>query len=109
MPLGEVELAFRVAAGLFVIVAPTLMFLALWRGLEAMRDDELIERARQRADTMEQSPTGSDLSLDPVAVTTAPVASDSPPAEPVVCGTCGATNVSGVTYCRECLDELPDD
>ena len=36
MALGQLELAARVLAGLFVIVAPTLLFLGLWHGLQSM-------------------------------------------------------------------------
>jgi hypothetical protein len=82
MALGELVLAARVAAGLFVIVAPTVLFLALWRGLQAMADDELVERARQRA-----------------------AATDSP-SKPVACPACGAGNSDGVAYCRQCLAPL---
>lgn len=32
---------FRVAIALFVICAPTLLFLGLWHGLTALRDDDL--------------------------------------------------------------------
>ena len=46
MAVGEVVLAARVAAGLFVIVAPTLLFLALWRGLQALNDDDLVQRVQ---------------------------------------------------------------
>lgn len=89
MALGELVLAARVAAGLFVIVAPTLLFLALWRGLQAMADDELVERARQRA--AEETPGTA--------------AADSP-SKPVACPACGAGNSDGVAYCRQCLSPL---
>ncbi|MBX0322512.1 zinc ribbon domain-containing protein [Halomicroarcula sp. F13] len=106
MAIGQLELAFRVASGLFVIVAPTVMFLALWRGLEAMRDDELIERAQQRAEAMEQS--GSEWSVDATAVTAAVTSGDPVPDEMVACPSCGTANRAGVTYCQQCLHELDD-
>jgi hypothetical protein len=90
MAVGEVVLAARVAAGLFVIVAPTLLFLALWRGLQAMKDDELVQRVQQRADGMDQ--TRSPL--------TAPVPSTVP------CPHCGTGNRRDVSYCRDCLASL---
>ncbi|MDS0282590.1 DUF7577 domain-containing protein [Haloarcula onubensis] len=87
MALGQLELAARVAAGLFVIVAPTLLFLALWHGLQAMQDDALVERVRQRA--TEQS--GSAVSVSSPAVS---------------CPACGAGNRDGVAYCQQCLSRL---
>jgi hypothetical protein len=88
MALGQIELAARVAAGLFVIVAPTVLFLTLWRGLQAMQDDALVERVRQR--TAAGSPQ---------------VAAGSP-SKPVTCPNCGAGNRTGVAYCRQCLSAL---
>jgi hypothetical protein len=105
MPLGQVELALRVIAGLFVIVAPTLLFLGLWRGLEAMRDDELIQRAHQRAEERDQSPTGSDWPVD--ALTdheSSPLSETSLSVVP--CDTCGTPNMEDASYCQECLSEL---
>jgi hypothetical protein len=105
MALSQVELALRVIAGLFVIVAPTLLFLGLWRGLEAMRDDELIQQAHQRAESMNQSTPGTDWSVD--ALTGAEV---SPLSETklsvVTCDTCGTPNMQDASYCQECLTEL---
>ncbi|WP_424001627.1 DUF7577 domain-containing protein [Haloarcula salina] len=102
MPIGQVELAFRVLTGLFVIVAPALLFLGLWRGLEAMRDDELIEQAQQRAETLEQSPAGSP------SVAPSPGRHASAPSAPSVvrCPSCGTRNMRDATYCQECLAEL---
>jgi len=102
MPLGQVELAFRVLTGLFVIVVPTLLFLGLWRALEAMRDDELIEQVQQRAETMERSPSGSlSAAPSPGRDASAPTHSSL-----VRCGACGTPNMRDATYCQECLSEL---
>lgn len=38
------EAVLRLAFTLVLSVLPTLMFLGLWRGLMALRDDELVER-----------------------------------------------------------------
>ncbi|MFY4811301.1 DUF7577 domain-containing protein [Haloarcula sp. AONF1] len=105
MPLGQVELALRVIAGLFVIVAPTLLFLGLWRGLEAMRDDELIQQAHQRAEMRDQSPTGSDWPVDALTDDTVSLLSETNMSV-VTCGTCGTPNMQDATYCQECLTEL---
>lgn len=93
--VGQMELAFRLAVGLFVIVAPTLLFLGLWRGLEAMKDDELIERARAEGGFSSPSPTDIAASMLPDA--------DS---EATTCESCGAPNLTDATYCQECIGKL---
>ncbi len=93
MALGQLELAARVLAGLFVIVAPTLLFLGLWRGLQSMQDDALVRRVRERAEASDESR----LSLSP---------SPSPSSPVVTCPTCGAGNRDDTAYCRQCLSRL---
>lgn len=95
--VGQLELAARVAAGLFVIVAPTLLFLGLWRGLEAMKDEELIERARKQ-----QSVSSSPAS------TPTPSVLPQTGAETTTCDECGTPNVADATYCQECLSKVSD-
>jgi hypothetical protein len=95
MALGDIVLAARVAVGLFVIVAPTLLFLALWRGLQAMQDDELVRRVRERADAMDD-PAGFGSPV-PTSTSTVP------------CPECGAGNRRGTAYCKQCLSSLPGD
>jgi hypothetical protein len=107
MAIGQVELAFRVAAGLFVILAPTVLFLGLWRGLEAMRDDELVKRAQQRARAMEHDDAG--WSVDAAAMAAAATRADPVPDKMVACDVCGAHNRDDVTYCRDCLSQLSND
>jgi len=91
MALGQLELAARVLAGLFVIVAPTLLFLGLWNGLQSMRDGALVQRVTHRAEGNEMP----GLSLSP--------APDSPA---VTCSPCAAGNRDGVAYCQQCLSRL---
>lgn len=43
------EVYFRLAVGAFVIVGPSALFIGLWRGLMALRDDRLIERMLDEA------------------------------------------------------------
>ncbi|KZX46806.1 MULTISPECIES: zinc ribbon domain-containing protein [unclassified Haloarcula] len=105
MSLGQVELALRVIAGLFVIVAPTLLFLGLWRGLEAMRDDELIQQVHQRAEMRDQSPTRADWPVDTLTDDEASPLSETNMSV-VTCGTCGTPNMQDASYCQECLTEL---
>jgi len=104
MAIGQLQLALRVAAGLFVVVAPTLMFLALWRGLEAMRDDELIQRARRRA---EADRSDSEWQVDTASLTDLAPSGDPAMAQrTTTCRSCGAENQTDVTYCRQCLDSI---
>ncbi|AEM55654.1 hypothetical protein HISP_00085 [Haloarcula hispanica N601] len=105
MSLGQVELALRVIAGLFVIVAPTLLFLGLWRGLEAMRDDELIQQVHHRAEMRDQSPTRADWPVDTLTGDEASPLSETNMSV-VTCGTCGTPNMQDASYCQECLTEL---
>lgn len=93
MALGQLELAARVLAGLFVIVTPTLLFLGLWHGLQSMQDDTLVQRVRQRTEATQES----GLLLGPTAPTDSPV---------VTCPACGAGNRDGVAYCRQCRSPL---
>lgn len=106
MTVGQAELALRVAAGLFVILAPTVLFLGLWRGLEAMRDDELVQRAHQRAQSMENDRGGWEF--DGAAIRAAATRADPVPDEMIACDSCGAHNRDDVTYCRDCLSDLSD-
>jgi hypothetical protein len=106
MAIGQLELAFRVVVTLFAIAAPTLLFLGLWRGLDAMRDDELIERARQRAEATDQSPGGSEWPTDPLPHTGQSPLKAANSTRVVTCETCGTPNMQDATYCQECLSEL---
>lgn len=100
MAIEQLELAFRVAVGLFVVVAPTLLFLGLWRGLMYLRDDELIERVCGREGRASPS--------SPRSLFTGGLSSAADRESPVVCEACGAPNGSGVEFCRECLSSLPE-
>lgn len=94
--VGQLELAFRVAMGLFVIVAPTLLFLGLWRGLEALKDDELIERAQAQGD-FSSSPSPSEVASSLLPDTDRDL---------TTCQDCGTPNTTDATYCQECLRKL---
>jgi len=93
MAVGQLELAARVLAGLFVIVTPTLLFLGLWHGLQSMRDDALVQRVQQRVETSDEAA----LSLSPTPSPDSPVQT---------CPNCGTTNRDDVGYCRQCLSPL---
>ncbi|WP_101294787.1 DUF7577 domain-containing protein [Halegenticoccus soli] len=94
------ELVFRLAVAAFVIVAPSALFLGLWRGLHALRDDRLIERMAAETGTRpadlvpnparllpdgERGPNGTDLAI---------------------CAACGAPNPADVTFCHDCLSRV---
>ena len=54
------DVSVRVAIAVFVICAPTLLFLGLWRGLTSLRDDDLAGEvsARQLRGVFEVLPSG---------------------------------------------------
>ena len=103
MAIGQIELAFRVAAGLFVIVAPTLLFLGLWKGLMRLRDDDLVERMRRMEGRASPSPPTSGV----VASAVSALGENGRPT--VVCDSCGTQNRAGMDYCGECLAALADE
>lgn len=96
----------RLAVAAFVMIAPTLLFLGLVRGLERIRDDDLItEWARSRGDGHEyETPTNDDvlavLAAGPDFGRTERSSSN------VRCPACGVTNRTDMMYCRECLTSL---
>lgn len=98
MAIGQLELALRVAAGLFVVVAPTLLFLGLWNGLMRLRDENLIAQVRRMEGQGSTSPAASGRSASPVVASGA--------GETVVCDACGTPNLEGMRYCQECLGSL---
>jgi len=92
--IGQFELAVRVGATLFVIVAPTLLFLGLWRGLEVMQDDELVARVRDgEFDSATTSMMPSVLPGGDADRTT-------------TCEGCGTPNLADARFCQECLGRL---
>jgi hypothetical protein len=54
------DVSLRVAIAVFVILAPTVLFLGLWRGLTSLRDDDLAGEvtARQLRGLFDTLPTG---------------------------------------------------
>lgn len=54
------NLLFRVLVGVFVCIAPTMLFLGLWHGLQRMQDGELVERvASHHGATVEELVPGT--------------------------------------------------
>ncbi len=100
---------WRLAVTVFVIVAPTLMFMGLLRGLEILRDDELINKYVD-ADDLDIEDT--DELLEVLAEDTA-IDSDAERSmdglrddETIRCQHCGAPNGTTATYCSECLEPV---
>jgi len=89
------------AIAIAISLAPSLMFLGLWHGLMYLRDDDLIEQAREMEHRRPQYAPGS------APISTTPVSGSGSDAT-VVCQRCSTHNATGVTYCRNCLAELPD-
>lgn len=93
----------RLALAAFVIIAPTILFLGLVRGLERLRDDDLInEWARSRGAENEIA-TNDDV----LAVLAEGLEFERADASSVRCPACGVTNRTSMRYCRECLTRLP--
>ena len=110
------NLALRLLIACLVIVAPTVLFLGLMRGLEKLRDDALLLALAERddapqdvsnaaAEALDRGPIradgrGSEAAADAASATTAPAV------EAFTCSTCGASNMTGAKYCGQCLGEL---
>jgi hypothetical protein len=96
------ELAGRLALAAFVMIAPTLLFLGLLRGLEALRDDAFITEW-----TYNHSGEQTVVNDDVLAVLSAGAGFDRPGGSNVRCPACDSPNRKGMHYCRECLVSLP--
>ena len=95
------ELVFRLLVAAFVILAPSALFLGLWHGLHALRDDHLVDRMHAHTGTT-SSPT-----LSPTAfVPTVGGQSTSEGEFRVDCRVCGTPNPDDVTFCHECLSRI---
>lgn len=100
--LGTYSIVGRLAVAVFVMIAPTVLFLGLVRGLEKLRNDAfLVEWARER----EQDP--DELANDDVvAVLARGIGIGGDESSIGQCPACGKTNRSDVTYCTDCLARL---
>ncbi|QSG03463.1 DUF7577 domain-containing protein [Natranaeroarchaeum sulfidigenes] len=109
MEPSTLTLLWRLAVTAVVIVGPTLLFLGLIRGLELLRDDELINKITD-AEHLRVDDTDDllrILSKDTV------IDSDVEPnlerlmdASAPRCQHCGAPNQSTATYCHDCLEQI---
>lgn len=96
----------QVFAVILLVLTPTLLFLAFWRALMHLRDDDLIEELL--AETGSGSPPEGPIAVRQLTFDTEAVGADaSHVTGPAVrCGGCGTVNVAHATYCRHCLSEL---
>lgn len=102
----EFELAFRLLVAAFVVVTPTLMFLALYRGLMALREADLVTRVL-RHDAVEPPRNARVAALlgFPAPTGSSSGASAASPGQ-VGCRHCGTHNPGHATYCAGCLERL---
>lgn len=98
----DVAVIFRLLVAAFCVVAPSVLFLGLLRGLEKLRDDRLVERVLDRTDDADE--TGRTRKRAPFT----PAVSDGGGrvAADVACDTCGAPNPAYASYCGSCLSTL---
>ena len=110
--------ALRLLVACMIIAAPTVLFLAMMRGLEKMRDDALLLALAERddaprdvsnaaAEALDRGPIradgrGSDATDDPAS----PAHDSASALHAFTCSTCGASNMTGAKYCGRCLGEL---
>ncbi|PSQ01536.1 hypothetical protein BRC94_03715 [Halobacteriales archaeon QS_5_70_17] len=112
----EPHVAARLLVAGVCVVAPTLLFVGLWRGLVRMRDDDLVNRVLNA--------NGGGFDVDParaVPPALAPVGPDRKEvvpgsggggdagpalasAGPGICRSCGAVAAAGVEYCERCRE-----
>ncbi|NHN59359.1 MULTISPECIES: zinc ribbon domain-containing protein [Halorussus] len=117
------NLALRLMVACLVIAGPTVLFLAMMRGLEKMRDDALLLALAERddaprdvsnaaAEALNRGPIradgrGADADDDPASTADAPASTaDDYALGAFTCSTCGASNMTGAKYCGQCLGEL---
>ncbi len=94
-------------SAMVLAVTPAVLFLLFYRGLMALRDDQLIQRLAEEFEQPSESSDQSALMHLDVGDggASGPSAVDSAPA-PVQCPSCGAANAPVADYCHDCLSEL---
>ncbi|WP_222918864.1 zinc ribbon domain-containing protein [Natrinema sp. SYSU A 869] len=100
---GPYALLGRLAVAAFVMIAPTLCFLGLVRGLERLRDDDIINEWAQRRGG--EGPH-DDIDHDVLAVLADEMGVEAADSSTVRCPACGAPNRPGMAYCRGCQNRL---
>ncbi|MFA9417636.1 zinc ribbon domain-containing protein [Natrinema sp. HArc-T2] len=100
---GSYALLGRLTLAAFVMIAPTLCFLGLTRGLERLRDDDLINEWARTHGHAEHDVTDRE---DALAALTNERGVDAGSSSLVRCAVCGTRNRAGVTYCHSCQHQL---
>jgi hypothetical protein len=98
--LSTLELGFRLAVAVFVVAAPSALFVAFYRLLVRMRDDDLVNSVLAHVD--ETGPR----TRSPAAVLTGGALDGGPRSATVSCDACGAVNPPFADYCGACLSSL---
>ncbi|MFA9503421.1 zinc ribbon domain-containing protein [Natrinema sp. H-ect1] len=99
---GPYELAGRLAVAAAVTIAPTLCFLGLLRGLERLRDDDLIAEWARRHGAKRDVRTEDEV----LTALAGEMGVDTEGGSSVRCPVCGTANRPGVTFCRGCQNRL---
>lgn len=115
------DLAYRLLVYFVAMIGPTLLFLGLMRLLEWLRDDALLARIAESDDASPEVSLAASRAIEKrdgaarIAARTAAepartgaIRTDGgrPDSESIVCSTCGETNQTGATFCRECVGKL---
>jgi hypothetical protein len=95
--MPPLQVAVRLGVTALVVVAPTAMFLGLWRLLLRMRDGELVGRVLED-ERVGEGWTSGRFAEPPVLTMLHPIA---PPDGP--CRHCGVSNPQGTAVCPHCL------
>lgn len=92
MAISTLELAFRLLVFLFVLVATPLSFVLMFRLIDYLAHDELIDAYRERASSMDAGELNAYFrdSAEDAAV----------------CAVCGAANGANFTFCHNCQERL---
>lgn len=100
------ETVFRVLVGMVLTVAPTILFLGLWRGLVALRNDDLVNRTMSGEFGTIPNPPISAIMFGSNAIGREPTPMSGARAEQVRCPSCEESNTNYAEFCRNCLEKL---
>ena len=95
--VGTGELLFRLAVAALAVVGPTVLYLGLWRFLEWLRDDDLIDRLAARGAVEPPRPAAADV-----------LASATSGIDGGRCPACGTPVIAGEARCRSCHRDPED-
>lgn len=96
----DVAIAFRLLVAVFCIIAPSVLFIGFVRGLDRLRDDDLVNRVLEQVEDQSSGAPG------PAAVLTGGAVDGASESELVACSSCGLPNPGFAGYCGNCLTSL---